>query len=124
MKCTKPSIVVADCICRKSKTVIKALKKHPQPAKMVFSNHLAKVDSDECTGCEQCLERCQMNAILMNDNALAQVNPDRCIGCGLCVTTCPVEAIKLISKPEAALQLPPANTAEQMFLMAQKRGVI
>ena len=83
----------------------------------------SRVDSDECTGCEQCLERCQMDAISMNDDELAQVNPDRCIGCGLCVTTCPVEAIKLISKPEAALRQPPANTAEQMFLMAQKRGM-
>ena len=192
---TKPSIVVTDCICRKSKTVLdegcgktmeacfmfgsmgqyyldknmgrevslaeataiikdcrdaglvtqpatsqnptgmcnccgdccgvlKALNNHPKPAEMVFSNHLAKVDSVECTGCEQCLERCQMNAILMNDDELAQVNLDRCIGCGLCVTTCPVEAMKLIPKPEAALRLPPANTGEQMFLMAQKRGIV
>lgn len=103
--------------------VLKALNKHPKPAEMVFSNHRAKVDRDECTGCEQCLERCQMDAIFMSDDELAQVNPDRCIGCGLCVTTCPVEAIKLISKPEAALRQPPANTAEQMFLMAQKRGM-
>ena len=104
--------------------VLKALNKHPKPAEMVFSNHLARVDSDECTGCEQCLDRCQMNAVLMNDDELAQVDPDRCIGCGLCVTTCPVEAIKLIPKPQATLRLPPANTAEQMFLMAQKRGII
>jgi len=103
--------------------VLKALNKHPKPAEMVFSNHLARVDSDECTGCEQCLERCQMTAIFMNDDELAQVIPDRCIGCGLCVTTCPVEAIKLIAKPEDTLRLPPANTAEQMFLMAQKRGL-
>ena len=65
-----------------------------------------------------------MDAISMNDDELAQVNPDRCIGCGLCVTTCPVEAIKLAAKPDATLRLPPANTAEQMFLMAQKRGIV
>ena len=104
--------------------VLNALNKHPKPAEMVFSNHLAMADNDECTGCEQCLERCQMDAVFMNDDELAQVNPDRCIGCGLCVTTCPVEAIKLIPKPETAFRLPPANTAEQMFLMVQKRGII
>ncbi|RLC03654.1 MAG: 4Fe-4S ferredoxin [Deltaproteobacteria bacterium] len=104
--------------------VLKALNKHPKPAEMVFSNHLAMVESDECTGCEQCLERCQMDAIFMNDDELAQVNPDRCIGCGLCVTTCPTEAIKLAPKSEATLRLPPVNTAEQMLMMAQKRGVI
>ena len=104
--------------------VLKALNKHPKPAEMVFSNHLAMVESDECTGCEQCLERCQMHAMFMNDDELAQVNPDRCIGCGLCVTTCPAEAIKLIPKPDDALKMPPVNTAEQMLMMAQKRGVI
>jgi len=104
--------------------VLKALNKHPKPAEMVFSNHLALVDQDECTGCEQCLERCQMEAISMNDDDLAQVNPDRCIGCGLCVTTCPVEAINLTPKPDATLRLPPVNTAEQMMLMAQKRGIM
>jgi electron transport complex protein RnfB len=98
---TKSRIVVTDCICRKSKTVL-----------------------DECTGCEQCLERCQMEAISMNDDELAQVNPDRCIGCGLCVTTCPVEAITLSPKPDASLRLPPTNTSEQMMLMAQKRGIL
>jgi electron transport complex protein RnfB len=104
--------------------VLKALNQHPKPAEMVFSNYLAMVDSDECTGCEQCLERCQMEAISMNDDELAQVNPDRCIGCGLCVTTCPVEAITLSPKPDASLRLPPTNTAEQLMLMAQKRGII
>ena len=34
------------------------------------------------------------------------------------------EAIKLMPKLDDALRMPSANTAEQMFLMAQKRGVI
>jgi len=43
---------------------------------------------------------------------------------GLCVTTCDPEAIRLIPKSETEYHVPPANSAEQMMLMAQKRGLI
>jgi len=104
--------------------VLKALNKLPKPAEMVFSNHMAVVESDDCTGCETCLERCQMNALRMNANEVAEVNEDRCIGCGLCVTTCATEALRLVPKPGAKHHVPPATTAEQMRLMAQKRGLL
>ena len=104
--------------------VLKALNKHPKPTEIVFSNHMAMVESDECTGCEICLDRCQMNALRITDGEVAEVNKDRCIGCGLCVTTCATEAIRLIPKSETEYHVPPANSAEQMMRMAQKRGLI
>jgi Na+-translocating ferredoxin:NAD+ oxidoreductase RNF subunit RnfB len=104
--------------------VLKALNKHPRPAELVFSNHMAMVESDECTGCETCLDRCQMNALRINADEVAEVNTDRCIGCGLCVTTCPTEAIRLMAKPEMEYHVPPKNSAEQMMSMAQKRGLL
>jgi electron transport complex protein RnfB len=104
--------------------VLKALNKHPRPAELVFSNHMAMVEGDECTGCEICLERCQMNALRINADEVAEVNKDRCIGCGLCVTMCPTEAIRLTAKPETECHVPPENSAAQMMLMAQKRGIV
>lgn len=101
-----------------------SLKHHPKPAEMVFSNYFARVDETLCTGCETCLERCQMEAIRIDDEALARVDPDRCIGCGLCVTTCPTEALILAQKGEDAFQVPPETTFEQMMNMAKNRGVI
>ena len=103
--------------------VLKALNKHPKPAEIVFSNYQAMVDESECSGCEDCLERCQMDAISMTDDDVARVNADRCIGCGLCVTTCPTESMILQPKP-SEYRMPPQNTTEQMILMAQKRGLI
>ncbi len=103
--------------------ILKALNKHPKPAEMVFSNYLAFVADEDCTGCEDCLERCQMDAISITENETALVTSDRCIGCGLCVTTCPTGAMKLQSKP-GEYRTPPANTSEQMRLMAQKRGLL
>ncbi len=104
--------------------VLRALNKHPKPSEIVFSNHFAAVEIDDCTGCETCLDRCQMNALRMNDEDLAVVDEDRCIGCGLCVTTCPTEALKLVPKSETEFRTPPETMVEQMMLMAQKRGVI
>ncbi len=104
--------------------VLRALNKHPRPAEMVFSNHFASVVTEDCTGCETCLDRCQMGALSMNDDDLAVVDEDRCIGCGLCVTTCPGEAIKLVPKSESEFRTPPATMVEQMMMMAQKRGVL
>ncbi len=103
--------------------VLRALNKHPKPAEIVFSNYTATVCGDECSGCEICLERCQMRAIDMNADNVAEVNGDRCIGCGLCVTDCPEEAIKLIPKPGTAYREPPPDTVSQMMAMAGKRGL-
>jgi ferredoxin len=101
--------------------VLASLNKHPKPASLVFSNHYAQVDAEACTGCETCLDRCQMGAIVM-DGDKAEVNLDRCIGCGLCVITCPTEALSLVPKAQRAE--PPRTSAEQMRYMAQRRGLI
>ncbi len=102
--------------------VLRALNKFPKPADLVYNNYLAAVDSDLCTGCETCIERCQMEAIKMNDDDIAQVNIDRCIGCGLCVTTCPSDAMSLKVKPEKERRMPPASGQDFMMKNAEVRG--
>jgi H+/Na+-translocating ferredoxin:NAD+ oxidoreductase subunit B len=104
--------------------VLQAVNDHPRPADIVFSNYYAKVDQDECSACEECLDRCQVNAIYMNDDDKAEIKLERCIGCGLCVTTCSTEAISLVAKDEKELKVPPKNSMEQMINMAKKRGVL
>ncbi len=103
--------------------VLRSLKMHPNPAEMVQSNYFARVDEEECTGCETCLERCQMEAIDVVDG-IAGINLKRCIGCGLCVTTCPVEAIELVKKPEDELYEPPRSGAETYIRIMQERGKV
>ena len=86
--------------CQNCCGILRALNLMPKPAELVFNDYWAVVDENECTGCEECQERCQISAVDFNENEIAIVNADRCIGCGLCVTTCPAEAIKLELKPE------------------------
>jgi Fe-S-cluster-containing hydrogenase component 2 len=100
--------------------MLKSLKKQPVPAKAVQSNYFAQV-TEECVGCEVCLERCQMEAVTMVDDH-ALVDLDRCIGCGLCVTTCTTGAMKLLRKPENQLYKPPESGAETYLRIALERG--
>jgi Na+-translocating ferredoxin:NAD+ oxidoreductase subunit B len=91
------------CCCQ----ILKNLKRLPDPANHVASNYFASVDQDLCTACGVCLERCQMDAIEIEE--AAHVISNRCIGCGLCVPTCPEEAVRLVAKPEGERRTPPAQ---------------
>ena len=54
----------------------------------------ANVDKEKCTGCEDCVESCPVEAIKVEDN-LAGVDEDACIDCGACESECPNGAISL-----------------------------
>lgn len=103
--------------------VLQAVKLHPRPAAIVFSNYQAQVNASQCTGCGACLDRCQMEAIVAVDD-IYRVDLDRCIGCGLCVTACPAGAMGLGAKPADLYKTPPATSAEQMMALARKRGML
>ena len=82
-------------------------KKLVEPAQFFATNFYAEVDRDLCEGCGTCEERCNMDAVHIEDN-IAQVDKTWCIGCGVCVPTCEAEAIKL-HKKEVEI-VPPKNT--------------
>lgn len=104
------------CCCQ----VLKNLNTLEEPAKGVHSNFYAEVSADDCTGCEICLERCQMKAIVVDD--VARVKKERCIGCGLCITSCASEAMRLVEKAPEERWTPPANIVETYINIARERG--
>lgn len=105
------------CCCE----LLKAIKLDAHPSRKVKSNYFARVDADLCTGCEICVERCQMEAIAVNDDCAA-IDLNRCLGCGLCVTTCPTEALSLYKKPPSELYVPPVRPVETYIRIAVERG--
>ena len=102
--------------------VLKNLKTLDKPAHVVHTNYFAEVDQEACTACEACVERCQMDAITIDDTAV--VDPDRCIGCGLCVTDCPTEAMRLKQKDQEHRYIPPKTVFETYMNIAQERGLL
>ncbi len=108
------------CCCGDCCAILTTLKKFPCPAELYATNYYAKVDPELCTGCEDCVDQCQLEALAMV-NDVATVNRDRCIGCGNCVANCTADAIHLQKKEEELL--PPPNTkALYMNIMSQKVG--
>ena len=110
------------CCCGDCCALLRALNELPHPAEVVASKYFAVANTDLCTGCEICLDRCQMGAISLTDESLAQISLDRCIGCGLCVTKCPAGALHLEIKPEDQWVVPPKTAMEALTMMARKRG--
>ncbi|MCP3930640.1 MAG: 4Fe-4S ferredoxin [Bacteroidetes bacterium] len=114
-----PGSMCACCSC--CCIMLKSLKMQPNPAASSGSNYFAENNAEECTGCEECLERCQMGAIKVDDGA-AVINTKRCIGCGLCVTTCTSESLKLIQKQKDQIYLPPENDFGMYMEILKERG--
>ncbi len=106
--------VCCGCCCG----VLKTAKQFPRPAEYYFSNFYTKSDPDLCTGCEVCLERCQMDAITMEDE-VSVVNLDRCIGCGNCVATCGSDAM-ILHKREKEI-VPPQDRNELYQKIFEKK---
>jgi formate hydrogenlyase subunit 6/NADH:ubiquinone oxidoreductase subunit I len=106
------------CCCQ----ILKNLNNLDEPAKAVHTNYFAEVTAEDCTACWICQERCQMQAIEIDD--VARVKKERCIGCGLCVTSCSFDAMHLIEKAPEDRWTPPANTVETYVNMAKERGKI
>lgn len=101
--------------------VLRSLKRDPKPASLVSSPFVVSLNTDMCEGCGTCTERCQMEAVYL-DNGKASLDLDRCIGCGLCVTTCPTDSLSLMRKPEAVQPYVPKDIVENSIKLGQARG--
>ncbi|MEW5908712.1 MAG: 4Fe-4S binding protein [Thermodesulfobacteriota bacterium] len=87
------------CCCGCCCQVLKAFKRHPKPNTLAATPFVAHINPETCESCGTCVERCQMEALKI-DNGSISMNQDRCIGCGLCVSTCPTDSIALVRKPD------------------------
>ena len=63
---------------------------HPGP-------DIVALDSESCTGCGRCVERCHFGANSLV-NQTAEVDLTKCYGCGLCVSTCSGEARRMVKR--------------------------
>jgi NAD-dependent dihydropyrimidine dehydrogenase PreA subunit len=108
------------CCCSCCCPGLRLTKMLDKPADIVQTYYVSKIDSELCTACETCLERCPMDAIKL-DGDFSEINEDKCIGCGVCIPTCPEEAISLIAKP--GMEAPPVDFEETFQRIRAERGL-
>jgi electron transport complex protein RnfB len=107
----RPNFICSCCGCCCG--LLRDLKKMNNPAKLMKTNYYIEIDSELCTGCGICVDRCQMDALTLVDD-ISTVNRKKCLGCGLCVVTCPTDAIQLKNKEK---ETSPPETTEELNLM-------
>ncbi len=113
-------IVNICCCCGCCCAVLRTVKRHPKPAEIVSSAFTVEYDSDLCTNCQVCVDRCQMDAITISENSIEH-DFDRCIGCGLCVSACPSEAVTLVRKKKPAQPFVPKSFMETHIRLLRAR---
>jgi len=108
------------CCCSCCCGMLRGLSILERPADEVQSTYRAVIDTEECTACGTCLERCQIGAVIEGDDYM-EVDTARCIGCGLCVPACPADALQMVPRENAVV--PPANMVEMNVRILKERGL-
>ena len=78
------------CCCVSMKGMTKYVLDKQKFMNAIFES---RIEEDKCIGCGNCLERCPVSAISLED--IAKVDRNLCLGCGLCASVCSEEAIRL-----------------------------
>lgn len=110
---------ICNC-CTCSCGILRGIAEFGKHSAVASSDFFAEVDEDLCNGCEVCIDRCQFNALKMDDD-ICMVDTTYCYGCGLCVTTCASEAIHLIHKEKDQITIPPESEEKWREIRAQNR---
>jgi ferredoxin len=109
---------------------MEAFRTLPDMTKVVSSNFVADIDSESCTGCGKCAQRCPIDAIALEPaqgtarlpkrRKMARVDRDRCLGCGVCRGACEFDGLRLEAAPQRVYT--PDNVMEKIALQAIERG--
>lgn len=88
-------LFICNC-CSDCCTFIRGLKEFEHPRMFAHSNFVGTVN-ENCTGCQECVDRCIFGAIsYLDEEKKVEINKEQCMGCGNCINFCPSNAINLI----------------------------
>ena len=72
-----------------------------------YTNYLAQINQELCSGCGTCVEKCHELIIELNEEGIAERDEEMCIGCGVCAYFCPENAISMIKTPLRIVRMMP-----------------
>jgi len=119
----KDNLVICNC-CGCCCSILRGVTRLHIPTAIVKSDYMLEVDQKKCTGCETCVDRCHMNAALVEE--YAKIDRNRCVGCGVCILTCPTEARSLVRKSahERVKPLQDPNIALERLVKERKKTAL
>ena len=88
----KGLVFICNC-CSCGCGAVRAATVHGFAKAIVPSRYQPIIDEEVCIGCGTCVEKCQFDAITVDE--IAAIDLQKCMGCGNCATNCPESAIKL-----------------------------
>ncbi len=105
-------------ICNCCSCCCGAMQAHQYGTPMLASSgYISQVDEDLCTGCGDCADFCQFEAVTVVEG-VNQVDFERCMGCGVCVSHCAQGALTLVLAPEKGIPLEMDRILKQSLLTA------
>jgi electron transport complex protein RnfB len=97
------------CICCCG--IMRGIAEYGIMSAVAHSDFQIALESDQCSGCGVCIERCQFKALSLPDTVLI-ADLKRCVGCGLCILVCPTDALHLKRRDSGETLVPPADMKE------------
>jgi ferredoxin len=98
---------------------LEGITKHQVKHAVTTTSYIAKVGQDECNGCEECVDHCQIKAIKMEGD-YPVVDEESCLGCGVCAHFCPSSAMKMTEREKKVI--PPRTYKELMIRLMKEKG--
>jgi ferredoxin len=98
---------------------LQGITKHHIKHAVTTTHFIGKPNFDECNGCEECKDRCQINAIRMEGD-YPVVDEEFCLGCGVCAHFCPSGAMKMVEREKKII--PPKTYKELMVRLMKEKG--
>lgn len=89
-----PSEICSCCPC--CCQALQGLQRFNMKGLVEPSEFVATYNSETCTQCHICLDRCHFGARTVDSINKVHFQENFCFGCGLCITSCPESAIELI----------------------------
>ncbi|MBP1649161.1 MAG: hypothetical protein H6Q30_2606 [Bacteroidetes bacterium] len=101
--------------------ILRGIAQYGISSAVAHSEFFLVVDADACSGCNNCIGRCQFNALSPSDGIIA-VDYHHCMGCGVCVAACPTAAMHLERRPAKDITVPPAGHREWAAQRSASQG--
>ena len=98
---------------------LKSFRRAPDYARAARSSFVVEVKGAACVGCGECLPRCPVEAISLQDDT-AMVDEEVCIGCGVCLSVCAPQAMALKNREAAPVPFDNAKKLNQAILASIK----